>query len=361
MKPPNGEVPATFVNGTLCLAGTLEDFVLYFDPHTGGGAFEARVQFTEGDCLVALQALRAEGFTFGGVLSPAAAVGNVPEGYDLQVDGLLEAEGIGEVCPFECLALTEAQFNFPRDVEDGFEFSTSAFRLQGTFTPCTEAADLDPGHMDVTVKVGQFRQTFPAGSLQPDRRRSERWRYWAPNHFGEITELVLEHDKRQGWCFLIAGRRQPRALLLPHGPELQLQLGIGMAEGSTAVPLQERHKKLFFRGDSRSCDGRSKLLAQAEPVSPGVGIELLRLSPNPFNARVLVRLRAHQAGPARLELFDARGRALRLLVQGTISAGEQSFLWDGRDDQGVLQSSGIYFVRLTTQEGATTRKLVLAK
>ena len=90
-------------------------------------------------------------------------------------------------------------------------------------------------------------------------------------------------------------------------------------------------------------------------------MELLPLSPNPFNARVLVRLRVHQAGPARLELFDARGRQLRVLVQGTLPAGEQTFQWDGRDSQGVLQSSGMYFVRLTSVDGATTRKLVLAK
>lgn len=91
INPANATSPSTFRDGTLLLGGTLHDFYLYFDTVTGVGAYEAQCDFDSGIGLAALnQFPGAAGFTFGGVLSPAAAGGNVPQGYDLQTDGVIE-------------------------------------------------------------------------------------------------------------------------------------------------------------------------------------------------------------------------------------------------------------------------------
>jgi len=90
VSPPNGTAPSTFTNGSLLLGGTFDTFFLFYDPATQTGAYEGTVTFTTGSGLGALSQLQAPGYTFGGILSPSAAGGNVPAGYDLQADGTLE-------------------------------------------------------------------------------------------------------------------------------------------------------------------------------------------------------------------------------------------------------------------------------
>ena len=45
---------------------------------------------------------------------------------------------------------------------------------------------------------------------------------------------------------------------------------------------------------------------------------------------------------------DTQGRVVRTLVDGTLPAGEQVIAWDGRDAQGRMVASGIYYYELRT-------------
>jgi len=94
VNPPNATAPSTFVNGSLFLGGTFSNFFLFYDTATGSGAYEGNVTFTSGSGLTTLNQIQANGYTFGGVLSDNTSGGNVPEGYDLQVDGTIEVEVI---------------------------------------------------------------------------------------------------------------------------------------------------------------------------------------------------------------------------------------------------------------------------
>ena len=92
VNPPNATAPSSFTNGSLFLGGTFTSFFLFFDPSTGSGAYEGSVVFNSGSGLTTLNQLNANGYTFGGVLDTNASGGNVPQGYDLQVDGTIEVE-----------------------------------------------------------------------------------------------------------------------------------------------------------------------------------------------------------------------------------------------------------------------------
>ena len=92
VSPPNGTAPSSFTNGSLFLGGVFSSFFLFFDPSTGSGAYEGSVVFNSGSGLTTLNQLDANGYTFGGVLDTNASGGNVPQGYDLQVDGTIEVE-----------------------------------------------------------------------------------------------------------------------------------------------------------------------------------------------------------------------------------------------------------------------------
>jgi photosystem II stability/assembly factor-like uncharacterized protein len=89
---------------------------------------------------------------------------------------------------------------------------------------------------------------------------------------------------------------------------------------------------------------------------------MLTASPNPFNPALVLRFRTDSAGPARLRVYDARGRVVRTLVDHTLAAGDHAARWDGRDDGGHLMAAGVYLARLQPPTGAAvTVKLTLLK
>jgi hypothetical protein len=91
INPANATAPSTFIDGALLFGGFFTNFVLYFDTVNGVGSYEGNVTWTAGSGLAMYQ---NNGFTFGGVLNSAASSGSVPQGYDLQADGIIEVNPI---------------------------------------------------------------------------------------------------------------------------------------------------------------------------------------------------------------------------------------------------------------------------
>lgn len=84
-------------------------------------------------------------------------------------------------------------------------------------------------------------------------------------------------------------------------------------------------------------------------------------APNPFNPRVRLAFDLPAAGPARLEIFDLRGRRVRLLADVPSSPGPQEAWWDGNDDGGHPLPSGWYLCRLAAPGGAAVLPLTLVR
>jgi len=87
-NPANGSVPGTFVNGDLLFEGTFTNFSLLLMT-SGGGVFEGYLHGTGGSALAGPCSDCA--YTFAGAFTTPSGA-QIPEGYDLQVDGVLEIE-----------------------------------------------------------------------------------------------------------------------------------------------------------------------------------------------------------------------------------------------------------------------------
>ncbi len=81
--------------------------------------------------------------------------------------------------------------------------------------------------------------------------------------------------------------------------------------------------------------------------------------PNPFNPATTIAFALARPGPARLDVYDARGRLVRTLVDGPRPAGPQAVTWDGRDAAGRDAASGVYFYRLRAQGVDASRRMVM--
>jgi hypothetical protein len=86
-------------------------------------------------------------------------------------------------------------------------------------------------------------------------------------------------------------------------------------------------------------------------------------SPNPFNPTVTLRLAVPGAVAAhvRVDVFDARGRLVRRLVDGMLPAGSANRIWDGRDDAGHALPSGVYVYRVDAAGETARGKLTLVR
>ena len=64
-------------------------------------------------------------------------------------------------------------------------------------------------------------------------------------------------------------------------------------------------------------------------------------------------------GRTRLEIYDSSGRLVRTLADREFAAGEHRIIWNGVDAQGHRAARGLYFLRLNTQRGQESRRIVV--
>jgi hypothetical protein len=89
--------------------------------------------------------------------------------------------------------------------------------------------------------------------------------------------------------------------------------------------------------------------------------------PNPFNPSTTINYELAKDASVKMEIYDAMGRKVKTLLDGSRSVGYYSVVWNGRNDQGMDVASGVYLYRFvaspTNGEKPFTQsgKLVLMK
>ena len=84
-------------------------------------------------------------------------------------------------------------------------------------------------------------------------------------------------------------------------------------------------------------------------------------APNPFNPKTVISFDLARYGPVELSVYDASGRKVKTLVDGTRSSGPYRVEWNGTDDAGRKVASGVYHYRLRADGVDTSRPMVLLK
>ncbi|HOF61404.1 MAG TPA: FlgD immunoglobulin-like domain containing protein [Candidatus Latescibacteria bacterium] len=93
----------------------------------------------------------------------------------------------------------------------------------------------------------------------------------------------------------------------------------------------------------------------------GAALLLAPNSPNPFNPSTTITFSLPEPGNARLEIYSADGRLVRVLMNGASEAVVHRVTWDGRDTEGRDAASGIYLCRLTCRSETLVRRMVLVR
>jgi hypothetical protein len=116
-----------------------------------------------------------------------------------------------------------------------------------------------------------------------------------------------------------------------------------------------------YRVDVVDEDGHRTLFETSTVVAPQVELALHQNQPNPFNPSTTIAFSVPRISRVTLVVYDVRGRAVRTLLQRTLSAGRHEFDWDGKNDAGQPVSSGVYLYKLRANNRTLTRKMVLVE
>ncbi len=91
--------------------------------------------------------------------------------------------------------------------------------------------------------------------------------------------------------------------------------------------------------------------------------ELAQNYPNPFNANTTISfsVSSDKKGTGELAVYNIVGQKIRVLSSGEFKAGTYSFTWDGKDQNGTVLPTGVYFYSLQIGQTRQTKKMVLVK
>jgi len=119
-------------------------------------------------------------------------------------------------------------------------------------------------------------------------------------------------------------------------------------------------------------DGAGSFMIKSENVknvvirlSEGVNIPatfaLSQNYPNPFNPVTHFTVALPKATEVEVAVYDILGRKIASLLNGNQPAGQYTLEWNGRDDNGMAVTTGMYFLRVSSDEFNAARKVMLMK
>jgi hypothetical protein len=114
----------------------------------------------------------------------------------------------------------------------------------------------------------------------------------------------------------------------------------------------------FMIYDTRGATGTS-----AGPKVVSADVLLSQAYPNPARGGQAVHLSLALPGAAQVKaiVYDVAGRRVAKLAEGRLPAGPHRFGWDGLGAGGSPAPAGVYFIRLDSDVGSFSRKVVLLR
>ena len=89
--------------------------------------------------------------------------------------------------------------------------------------------------------------------------------------------------------------------------------------------------------------------------------QIFKAYPNPFNAKITFEISASKNTIGELIIFDISGKEIKSIKNVNIQSGINNMFWDGRDDNGFVAPTGIYFLSFKSDLGRHNQKIILVK
>jgi hypothetical protein len=88
---------------------------------------------------------------------------------------------------------------------------------------------------------------------------------------------------------------------------------------------------------------------------------LAKSYPNPFNPATTISFNISSPSLVSVKVFNIMGQEVRTLFAGESSPGENTLVWDGKNEDGIAVSAGVYLVQMRSGECQRTIKTTMLK
>jgi len=83
--------------------------------------------------------------------------------------------------------------------------------------------------------------------------------------------------------------------------------------------------------------------------------------PNPFNPETTINYSLKENSKVSLKIYNIKGQKIKTLIDKSISAGNHTVVWDGKDENNQPVGSGIYFYKLKSGNYQQIKKMMMLK
>jgi hypothetical protein len=201
---------------------------------------------------------------------------------------------------------------------------------------------------DSGYSVDNLAPATPTG-FQGQHTATQTWLLWDSNSESDLAGYRLYRGTSAGFS--------------PGAGNLVATLGDPGWVDPSGLPYYYKLTAIDVHGNESSPTtllpgGTSDVDGGALPAALALGPPM----PNPVRsaAGAFLRLALPRAASVRLSIYDATGREMRRLANGTLPAGEHALRWDARDAVGRPVPPGLYLIRLVAgHESRDVRAVVL--
>ena len=102
------------------------------------------------------------------------------------------------------------------------------------------------------------------------------------------------------------------------------------------------------------------LISRTVPVEPEE-FTLFQNYPNPFNPETIIKYKIPKQTNVTLKIYNQLGQDVITLIDENKEAGNYQIKWDGRNRDGKMVSSGLYFYQLKAVDFVKTRKMIFLR
>jgi len=139
------------------------------------------------------------------------------------------------------------------------------------------------------------------------------------------------------------------------------QLKFKLFDSATGA-VQELTETMYFSADLHqgSIENPVPFTLKTSGLADFLTEQSFDVQPNPFTDQTMLRFALPHAEEVTISVADVSGREVSRL-RSQARSGMNTVTWDGSSDAGLRLSAGVYFVRLNTEEGMVTKKVVLQR
>lgn len=101
--------------------------------------------------------------------------------------------------------------------------------------------------------------------------------------------------------------------------------------------------------------------ANEDPTDVVTATTLKSNYPNPFNPTTTIAYSVLERSFTTIEVFNSKGQKVRTLLNQIMDAGNHTITWNGTDDRNMTVTSGVYMLRMTSNNYSSVRKMILMK